>query len=314
LKTDSPLETHLKSLGTRQHPIYTVFYADDFVIFTTTEADLHRAKTAVETWLQDIGLTLHPEKTKLSHTLTGQAGFDFLGFEIRQYLVGKYASKQGFKTLIKPSKQSQKRHREKLKTLVSHHKSVPQAALIAHLNPVILGWGQYDSTVVSKAVFAALSAYLFRILWHWAKHRHPNLNHHQIASRYWGVHQGSGWVFQTGDGFKLRSHPETSIRRHTKVKANRSPYDGDWLYWGARLRTYPMLAPRTATLLKHQNGKCSHCGLHLLLDDRIELHHLDGNHNHSSRTNLALLHRHCHDQVHATATQPTTGTLGTEPC
>ncbi|MEO0537026.1 MAG: reverse transcriptase N-terminal domain-containing protein [Cyanobacteria bacterium P01_A01_bin.123] len=41
------LETHLKSLGTWKHPIYAVFYADDFVVFTTQASDIPRVKTAV---------------------------------------------------------------------------------------------------------------------------------------------------------------------------------------------------------------------------------------------------------------------------
>ena len=306
------LETHLKSLGTKQHPVYSVFYADDFVVFTTRESDLYRMKIALEHWLQNVGLTLHPEKTKLSHTLDGQAGFDFLGFSVRQYPVGKYASKHGFKTLIKPSKQSQMRHVEQLKQIVSTHKAATQTGLICHLNPVITGWCQYYSTVVSKAVFAAMSSHLFRQLLRWAKHRHPNLNSRQIVSRYWLVYQGGGWVFQSHEGLKLRGHAETPIRRHVKVKANRSPYDGDWLYWGKRLGNYPGLAPFKAKLLKQQNGKCTHCKLHFLSEDLMEVHHHDGNHNNSSSQNLRLLHRHCHDQIHAAEIKPTTGILDIE--
>jgi len=307
------LETHLKSLGTAQYPIYSVFYADDFVVFTTRESDLYRVRIALEQWLQDIGLTLHPEKTKLSHTLNGQAGFAFLGFSVRQYPVGKYASKHGFKTLIKPTQQSQTRHLEQLKKIVSTHRAATQAGLISHLNPVITGWCQYYSTVVSKATFAAMSHHLFGHLLRWAKHRHPNLNSRQIVSRYWLVHQGYGWVFQTHDGLKLRGHSETPIRRHVKVKTNRSPYDGDWLYWGTRLRNYPGLPPFKANLLKRQDGKCAYCGLHFLSEDAMEVHHQDGNHLHSGRQNLRLLHRYCHDQVHATQTPPVLGIPDTEP-
>jgi RNA-directed DNA polymerase len=81
------LETHLKSLGTQKHPIYAVFYADDFVVFTTQAADILRIRAAVSHWLQGIGLELHPEKTKVSHTLNEPAGFDFLGFSVRQGVV-----------------------------------------------------------------------------------------------------------------------------------------------------------------------------------------------------------------------------------
>lgn len=160
-------------------------------------------------WLEGVGLQLHPKKTKISHTLDGKAGFDFLGFSVRQYRVGKYASKHGFKILIKPSQQSQRHHLTHLKKIVSSHGAATQAGLIAHLNPVITGWCQYYASVVSKEVFASMSHHLFEQLLRWAKHRHPRLNTHQIVSRYWRVNQGDGWVFQTNDGLKLRRHHET---------------------------------------------------------------------------------------------------------
>ncbi|NJM96511.1 MAG: hypothetical protein HC800_04250 [Phormidesmis sp. RL_2_1] len=44
----------------------------------------------------------------------------------------------------------------------------------------------------------------------------------------------------------------------------------------------------------------------------MEIHHLDGNHDNRRYQNLALLHRHCHDQAH-TANLLTTGTHDIEP-
>jgi RNA-directed DNA polymerase len=307
------LETHIQSLGNRQHPIYAVFYADDFVVFANRRCDIDRAKVAVAQWLEGIGLQLHPEKTKISHTLDGEAGFDFLGFTVRQYPVGKYASKHGFKTLIKPSQQSQRRHLAQLKQVVSSHGAATQAGLIVHLNSVITGWCQYYARVVSKEAFASMDHHLFGQLLRWAKHRHPKLSTHQIVSRYWRVNQGDGWVFQTNDGPKLRRHNETPIRRHIKVQANRSPYDGDWAYWGTRLRNYPQLPPLRAILLKQQGGRCADCGLYFCSEDLIEVHHQDGNHGNQSLKNLTLLHRHCHDQAHAAAILTATGIPDNEP-
>lgn len=307
------LETHIRTLGTKQHPIYAVFYADDFVVLANRLEDINRAKTAVAKWLEGIGLQLHPEKTKISHTLEGKAGFDFLGFTVRQYPMGKYASKHGFKTLIKPSQQSQQRHLAQLKKIVLSHKAATQAGLIVHLNPVIIGWCQYYATVVSKAVFASMSYHLFGQLLRWAKHRHPRHGTYQIVPRYWRVNQGDGWLFQTNDGLKLYRHNDTPIRRHIKVQANRSPYDGDWAYWGTRLRSYPQLSPLNAILLKRQQGRCTHCGLNFCSEDLIEVHHQDEDHGNQSLKNLTLLHRHCHDQVHIAATTPKTGISDNEP-
>ncbi len=64
-------------------------YADDFVVLHPTLEGIEKAKQVVETWLATMGLELKPSKTRITHTLDGQAGFDFLGFQVRQYRVGK---------------------------------------------------------------------------------------------------------------------------------------------------------------------------------------------------------------------------------
>lgn len=156
------LETHLNTLFPKKrikdenqeyhtNGVQTIRFADDFVVLS----DIDNTKAildAVQSWLKDMGLELKSEKTHISHTLNGK-GFEFLGFQIRQHEVGKYHSKQGFKTLITPSRKSQKRHTHELKRIIQAHKPVTQAALIDHLNPVIRGWSNYYSTVVSKAIY-----------------------------------------------------------------------------------------------------------------------------------------------------------------
>jgi len=294
-------------------PKFVRFCTDDFVVFAARESDIYRAKTAIEQWLQGMGLELHPQKTQVSHTLKEQAGFEFLGFHIRQYRVGKYASKRGYKTLIKPSKASEKRHFQQLTKIVAASQVATQARLICRLNPVIAGWCNYYASVVSKQRFSLMSHRLFNRLLRWAKRRHPKLTHHQIVSRYWLVNQGGGWVFQAKDGLQLRPHKDFSIRRHIKVRASKSPYDGDWAYWATRMGYYPEMDSSKAQLLKQQRGKCSSCGLYFTSEDQIEMHHIDGDHSNSRRSNLILLHLHCHDQAHATGAKPLIGTPDKEP-
>jgi RNA-directed DNA polymerase len=55
-------------------------------------AEVMKAQHIIATWLKDIGLELKSSKTRLFHTLKdyqGNQGFDFLGFTIRQFPVGK---------------------------------------------------------------------------------------------------------------------------------------------------------------------------------------------------------------------------------
>lgn len=253
-----------------------------------------------------MGLELKPSKTRITHTLCpheGQVGFDFLGYEIRQYPMGKTHSKQGFKTLIKPSKKAQLRHSHRIKKVVRKHRAAPQAALISHLNPIFRGWANYYSNACSKATYSSMDNLVYQKLRAWARRRHPHKNQNWIVHKYWLIDSGEGWVFtprNEPNSLRLFRHAKTPIKRHIKVQGSRSPYDGDWLYWSRRRGQHPMVTSRVAKLLKRQSGQCTYCGLYFRSDDLMEVHHLDKNQNNYKQVNLALLHRHCHDQTHAT--------------
>src|SRR5260370_9965182 len=97
--------------------------------------------------LEDKGLWLNPKKTRLTLTLTPyeeNVGFDFLGFSVRQFPVGKtHTGKNtqgkplGFKTFITPSKEAITRHTLTIKQLVRNRRSAPQNADINSTNPTI---------------------------------------------------------------------------------------------------------------------------------------------------------------------------------
>ena len=52
-------------------------YADDFLIFAQTRESIDEIPELLETYLDDRGLILSKEKTKITHI---SEGFDFLGF------------------------------------------------------------------------------------------------------------------------------------------------------------------------------------------------------------------------------------------
>ncbi|WP_251956819.1 reverse transcriptase domain-containing protein [Nostoc commune] len=68
-------------------------YTDDFVILHKDITVIQRCKEIISKWLKGMGLELKPSKTRLAHTLNQyeqqKPGFNFLGFNIRQFLVGK---------------------------------------------------------------------------------------------------------------------------------------------------------------------------------------------------------------------------------
>lgn len=287
-----------------------VRYADDFVVIHKNLEVIQKCKAMIADWLKNIGLELKPNKTKISHTLNpheGNSGFDFLGFNIRQYHVGKHNSgkrpngeKLGFKTFIKPSAKSIQNHYRNIASIIDQYSNAPQAALIPRLNPVVRGWANYFSTVCSQGKYSLLDHLMWKKLWSWAKHRCPRTGRKKIVKKYWGTIEGDNWIFlckQDSYILSLQKYAKTEIQRHIKVKDVASPYNGDTVYWSTRRGRSPEMPARITRLLKAQKGKCNHCGLYFREEDEMEVDHIIPKKKGGSgkKDNLQLLHKHCHD-------------------
>src|SRR4028119_1975650 len=173
-------------------------YADDFVILHENITVVERCREIISEWLNGMGLELKPSKTRLAHTLIQceqeKPGFNFLGFRIQQFPVGKYHSKQGFKTIITPSRDKQKVHYDQIASLIEAHKAAPLAALISRLNPIIRGWANYYATVVSKEAYSDIDDLTYQKLRAWAKHRHSKKSGEWVSKKYWQSIDGDNWV------------------------------------------------------------------------------------------------------------------------
>lgn len=294
-------KTHSKaSRKDAQSSISVITYADDFVIIHESEEMILKTKTLVKDWLKTVGLELSEDKTRVVHTLKPtngeKPGFDFLGFTIRQYPVR--LKKKDYKTLIKPSRKSIKRHNLMIKSRLRKMRGATQEIVIKALNPIIKGWSQYFKTVVSSKIFSSLDDIMFKRLRRWAIYRHPNKGKGWVKEKYFKKYKNDNWRFTTSSGTHLAKHRDITIKRHVKVKQKKSPFDGDWTYWANRARKIPDKSPRVVTLLEQQQGKCDHCRLYIRSKDVTEVHHRDRNRKNNDIKNLALLHGHCHDMLH----------------
>lgn len=305
---ETTIRRSFKTYGSKGlYPPHLIRYADDLVVLHKDREVIERCQQIVSDWLKEMGLELKPSKTRIVHTLLpveGKPGFDFLGFNIRQYPGGKTRTgtnprgqRLGFKTLIKPSAEAIKRHYEKIKLLVDRHRSSKQVALIKDLNPVIRGWARYYSSVCSKASFSKIDYLVYSRLRAWAQRRHPRSPIKWRYRRYWKRTKGVIRFALPDGSFRLLTHSETPIERHTKVSGTRSPYDGDLVYWSQRMGRHPNATRRVATLLKRQKGRCRWCGLFFKAGDLMEVDHLIPEElgGKDAYFNLQLLHRHCHD-------------------
>ena len=177
-------------------------------------------------------------------------------------------------------------------------RALPQGLLIRQLNPKIQGWANYYRTGVSQAVYDRLDHLTWIKLRSWARWRHPRKSIGWVTPALLasvGRPPDLCHLSDPPDAVSLRAHSEVRITRHVNVQGNRSPYDGDWVYWSTRQGRHPMTSSKLARLLKEQRGRCRYCGLFFQHDDRIEVDHINGNHRDSRSANLQALHGHCHN-------------------
>src|SRR6266704_762686 len=239
-----------------------VRYADDLVVLCHSQQQAEQVKAQLAGWLAPRGLAFNEGKTKIVHLAEG---FDFLGFNVRRY---------HRKLLIKPSKAAIKRLRERLAAETRTLRGGNAMEIIARLNPVIRGWAAYYRTVVSSKIFSSLDAYLWRLLYKWARWRHRNKPRRWVVGRYFGKFnkfRNDHWVFgDRGSGAYLVKFSWTGIVRHVPVKGAASPDDPALAaYWAERRqRVKPPLDRYTLRLLARQDGRCPLCGDHLLTADQ----------------------------------------------
>jgi len=100
---------------------------------------------------------------------------------------------------------------------------------------------------------------MFQKLKAWAKRRHPQKAIQWIINKYWKIIGGNNWVFATSakgkNLMRLRTHSQTPVVRHVKVKGESSPYDGNLVYGSSRKGKHPEISTKEAVLLKRQKGK-----------------------------------------------------------
>lgn len=291
------------STGTRA----VIRYADDFVVFCESQEDAQKATKILIAWLQERGLELSPDKTKIVHL---SEGFDFLGFNIRHYKAEK-TSKTGWKLLIKPSQDSLNKIRKKLRDEWIALKGHNVQTVLKRLNPIIRGWANYFRIGVARKRFEVLDHWMFRREVRYVEHTHPNKPKAWKQFHYWGKlnqQRNDQWVF--GDkttGMYLLKFSWFSINRHVLVKGKASPEDSTLRdYWKARERAKAKtLTPSYHKLAKRQGYVCPTCGASLFNEEELHIHHVKPKTKGGKDvyTNLKLLHLYCHQQNHATTTE-----------
>ena len=158
---------YLDSVWRRQcaHLGVLVRYADDFVVMCRTAKECEEAERRVKIILERLKLELHPDKTRRVDLSWGKEGFDFLGCHLRKRLSGRIWEQQRKRAYFLqrwPSQRSMKRVRQRVKELTPRarcHDDVRE--VVADLNPVLRGWGNYFRTGNASNQFIDIDSYVW---------------------------------------------------------------------------------------------------------------------------------------------------------
>ncbi|WCM14033.1 group II intron reverse transcriptase/maturase [Priestia filamentosa] len=251
-----------------------VAYADDFVIVTETNEQAQLMYQKLTPYLKRRGIKLSVDKTKVTHI---ENGFDFLGFSLRQY-----KTEQGNKLLIKPSKDSIKKAKGKIKDTFAVMRGRPVKEIIRVLNPIIRGYGQYWKHVVSKKTFGYMDNYVFLKIRKHLRQLHPKKSWKWIRERYFKKpHHGGNdrWILTCPlTNIQLLKMSWIKIERHVMVAYKNSPDDPSLKeYWEKRDRKV-FSSENTLDRMKlarKQGYRCALCKYTLQNGEKVTVRNLE---------------------------------------
>lgn len=141
-----------------------VRYADDFVVLCTSRGQAEDARRRATAIMADLGLELHPDKTRVVDLRDGNEGFDFLGWHFHARMSGRLWEQRRIVRYYLhrwPSQRSMKRARSRVKALTGRNRvGMELPEVIAGLNQFLRGWGNYFRTGNSADKFVSLDRHV----------------------------------------------------------------------------------------------------------------------------------------------------------
>lgn len=189
-------------------------YANELIITARNEKDIDAIIPTIQTWLSQRGLELNQEKTSAVHI---EQGFNFLGFNIRQFKNS---------CLRVPQKEKIKEFLKEIRTWLKAHPTATQEAVITHLNPMITEWRHYYRYGVRQQVFSYVDHEIWKSLWQWSLRRHSKRVGKQkgkgkewVRKKYFKAINGNKWTFAATIANRHSEEETITICRLTKTPA-----------------------------------------------------------------------------------------------
>ena len=200
-------------------------YADDFIVLCRKQKDAQEVYQLLESYLDERGLILSPDKTSVTSLYDG---FDFLGFNIRAY-----KTQTGDKVISQPSNKSLKNFKIKMKKIYWDNRNDINE-LIRRANWLINGTANYWCQTAAKSTFSKADNYTWTLTRRFLLRRHPQKSWNWIRNKYFkedylGIHKDNYILTDPNDcEMQLRKMAWTPIHYATMIKHDCTPYDKNY--------------------------------------------------------------------------------------
>jgi RNA-directed DNA polymerase len=144
-------------------------YADDWVVTCKSAAEARAAVDAARRILKQLGVELHPQKTRIVHV---RHGFEFLGYKIKRGTAKLYLPASKIRSQARqgalyayPKAKSIHRFMDRVRARTKRKLPLTTQELITELNPLVRGWGEYYKRAHVRLLFNRLDRWILRRIW-----------------------------------------------------------------------------------------------------------------------------------------------------
>ena len=162
-------------------------FADDWVVTCKSAAEARAAREAAGRILKQLGVELHPQKTRIVHV---QNGFEFLGYKIKRGKRKLYLPESKIRSQARqgalyayPKEKSIRRFMDRVRQRTKRKIPLKTKELIAELNPLLRGWGEYYKRAHVRLLFHRLDGWIVRRIWSHRYTRWRNLGWKRLPAK-----------------------------------------------------------------------------------------------------------------------------------
>lgn len=201
-------------------------YVDDLLFSADNAAVLHDVLADLQEFLAVRGLEISEKKTFIRHI---SEGVDFIGWHVER---------DGNHLAWRPSEVAVSEMLHRVEGIISHAGKWTAKRLIAKLNGIVIGWGNYHAYLCTADAFIEVDSCLSDMLWKWALIRHPTHTASWIYHHYWHTVPGHTHKMFSSDEAVLLRFADVSVSTPEVLDVSKNPYIERQYFRGRKKEQY----------------------------------------------------------------------------